>query len=423
MAKEDLKLLGLGVDWHRSFITTDINPFYDSFVRWQMRTLKNMGKIVIVKDMWKLKALEGRKVFLGATTLRPETITALNLAYQHMSKIPKKPTCLVELMGHDLIGLRVKSPLASNEVVYALPMLTILTDKGTGIVTSVPSDSSDDYMALSDLKLKALLRAKFGVKDEWVLPFEVIPIINILEFGDKSTEKVVMYSEPEKKFMSRLGDECVVVVTNQWYVTYGELEWRAKAEISSDLLKEMKQEFEYWCPFDLWVSGEFQDFSSDATRFSLADAGDAMDDANFVFETTNAAILRLTKEIGWMEGILAVEASLRQGPPSSFADWVFANEINIGIKLTEHNYNTMMFREALKTCLYDLQVGRDEYRLFCGLGGMDRDLLWQFMDVQTRLITPICPRYAEHVWKEVLKKDGFAVRVGWPAPDSTDLTL
>ncbi|KAF9602516.1 hypothetical protein IFM89_029815 [Coptis chinensis] len=34
-----------------------------------------------------------------------------------------------------------------------------------------------------------------------------------------------------------------------------------------------------------------EEFSADATRFSLADAGDGMDDANFVFETANAAIL------------------------------------------------------------------------------------------------------------------------------------
>ena len=38
-----------------------------------------------------------------------------------------------------------------------------------------------------------------------------------------------------------------------------------------------------------------EEFSSDATRFALADAGDTVDDANFVEETANAAILRLTK--------------------------------------------------------------------------------------------------------------------------------
>jgi leucyl-tRNA synthetase len=35
LAKSDLKSMGLHVDWRRSFITTDVNPFYDSFVRWQ----------------------------------------------------------------------------------------------------------------------------------------------------------------------------------------------------------------------------------------------------------------------------------------------------------------------------------------------------------------------------------------------------
>ncbi|KAK9291588.1 hypothetical protein L1049_019537 [Liquidambar formosana] len=168
-------------------------------------------------------------------------------------------------------------------------MLTILTDKGTGIVTSVPSDAPDDFMALHDLKSKPALRTKYGVKDEWVLPFEIVPIINIPEFGDKPAEKVcndlkirsqnekeklaeakrltylkgftegillvgefsgrrvqyakplirsklietgqaIIYSEPEKRVMSRSGDECVVALTDQWYITYGEPEWKKFAE-------------------------------------------------------------------------------------------------------------------------------------------------------------------------------------------------
>ena len=40
LAKHDLTKMGLKVDWRRSFITTDTNPFYDSFVRWQFKTLK-----------------------------------------------------------------------------------------------------------------------------------------------------------------------------------------------------------------------------------------------------------------------------------------------------------------------------------------------------------------------------------------------
>lgn len=82
-----------------------------------------------------------------------------------------------------------------------------------------------------------------------------------------------------------------------------------------------------------------------------------------------------------------------------------------------------MFWEALKTGFYDLQAARDEYRLSCGAEGMNSDLVWHFMDVQTRLITPICPHYAEYVWRELLKKEGFVINAGWPVADVPYLTL
>lgn len=46
------------------------------------------------------------------------------------------------------MGLPLSAPNAVHERIYVLPLLTILMNKGTGIVTSVPSDSPDDYTAL-----------------------------------------------------------------------------------------------------------------------------------------------------------------------------------------------------------------------------------------------------------------------------------
>lgn len=43
------------------------------------------------------------------------------------------------------------------------------------------------------------------------------------------SNQAVVYSEPEKKVMSRSGNECVVALTDQWYVTYGEEEWKRVA--------------------------------------------------------------------------------------------------------------------------------------------------------------------------------------------------
>lgn len=47
-------------------------------------------------------------------------------------------------------------------------MMTISMNKGTGVVTCVPSDSPDDWMAISDLRKKAPLREKYGLTEEMV---------------------------------------------------------------------------------------------------------------------------------------------------------------------------------------------------------------------------------------------------------------
>ncbi len=57
-------------------------------------------------------------------------------------------------------------------------------------------------------------------------------------------------------------------------------------------------------------------WGADATRMACADAGDSLEDANFVLDTANAAILKLTKEQDWMMLKLqaASEGKLRTGP-------------------------------------------------------------------------------------------------------------
>lgn len=50
------------------------------------------------------------------------------------------------------MGLPLKAPLAVHEIIYSVPMLSISMEKGTGIVTSVPSDSPDDWITVKDLQ-------------------------------------------------------------------------------------------------------------------------------------------------------------------------------------------------------------------------------------------------------------------------------
>ncbi len=219
-AQQDLKSFGIYTDWRRSFITTEVNPYYDSFINWQFTILKQKEKLRYGKrytvysaldgqpcadhdrskgegvgaqeyTIIKIKALElpeklkeqfgGKDVYLVAATLRPETMygqtncyvlpegeygvfemknneyficserSVKNMAYQDLTLEFGKYQKLATVTGQELIGLPLKAPLTSYEVVYALPMQTISMTKGTGIVTSVPSDAPDDWAALRDL--------------------------------------------------------------------------------------------------------------------------------------------------------------------------------------------------------------------------------------------------------------------------------
>jgi leucyl-tRNA synthetase len=107
-----------------------------------------------------------------------------------MTKEDTKFPCLAKITGQQLIGKRLKSPLTSYEFVYALPLTTISMVKGTGIVTSVPSDSPDDYAMLRDLQTKKGLREKYNVEEAWCVPFEPIPIIEIPGLGNMAAKKL-----------------------------------------------------------------------------------------------------------------------------------------------------------------------------------------------------------------------------------------
>ncbi|KAF2075235.1 hypothetical protein CYY_003453 [Polysphondylium violaceum] len=684
--ENDLKQLGVGVDWRRSFITTDVNQYYDSFVRWQFETLKDLGKVKYGKrySIWstiddqqcadheraqgegvapqnytliKLQVIDpvpevlkpiadsGKKIYLVPGTLRPETMygqtncwilpegkygafemangdvfvcterSVRNMAYQQLTHAKGQYKTLATFKGADILGAALKAPLAVNPVVYVLPMLSIDENKGTGVVTSVPSDSPDDYASLQDLKLKAPLRAKFGIKDEWVLPFEVIPIIDIPGYSNTSAVKAytdlniksqndrvlldqakditytkgfnegimmvgeyagkkvsdvkktikdelikngeaVEYSEPAGKVVSRSGDECVVALSDQWYINYGEddMEWKNKTlnvlsqletfgpetkkkfeyslgwlnqwacsrsfglgtklpwdekflieslsdstiymafytiahhlqgdvngtkpgisnikpeqlnravwdfilldkpypencSIPKEKLEVLKKEFNYWYPVDLRVSGidlvqnhlsfflythaaifndkqqpqairangfvnlngekmskstgnfltlydSIKQYSSDGTRIALADAGDGIDDANFVNKTAESALLKIHTQNLWIKEALDNIDQYVQGKPDRIQDIVFDSEMNRIIAGAEQAYENTQFREALHLVFFDLQNVRDQYKT-ATLDQMNKSLILKFIEIQALLIFPIAPHFAQHIW-------------------------
>ena len=359
LAIRDLTNFGCRIDWRRTFVTTDANPYYDAFVRWQMNRLKELEKIKFgkrytiysIKDgqpcmdhdrsegeavnpqeytalklrvlEWAPKAAEsikdkvpeGANFYLVPATLRPETMygqtccfvgpkinygifkasendyyvvterAARNMAYQGIFAKEGVIEKAAEIQGSDIVGSLVNAPLSVHKYgVRVLPMETVLPTKGTGVVTSVPSDSPDDCATVADLAKKA---DYYGIQKEWA-ELEAPAIINTSSYGDRCApflvkklkiaspkdtkqleeakelaykegyyqgtmtigdfkgEKVEVakpkvrkqlidageafaYSEPEKKVVSRSGDDCIVSLMDQWYLDYGEESWKQTA--------------------------------------------------------------------------------------------------------------------------------------------------------------------------------------------------
>jgi leucyl-tRNA synthetase len=184
---------------------------------------------------------------------------------------------VAELTGSEVVGTLINAPLSVHtEGVRILPMETVKDTKGTAVVTSVPSDSPDDYATVIDLAKKA---EYYGIQKEWA-ELEIIPIISTPAYGNltapalvkelkiqspKDTKKLeeakekaykegfykgtmlmgefkgkpveeakalvrqalidsgdaFNYAEPDGLVMSRSGDICVAANLDQWYMNYG----------------------------------------------------------------------------------------------------------------------------------------------------------------------------------------------------------
>ena len=388
ICKQDMNNFGARIDWRRSFVTTNANPYYDAFVRWQMNRLKELNKIqygirytvyspkdgqpcmdhdrtegegvapqdytaikLRVKE-WAPQAMKlveekipkNANIYFVAATLRPETMygqtccfvgpkitygvfkvsetkyyiitkrAAWNMAFQgtffSSDSFPRSPNELsaaIELPGSALVGTLVFAPLSvHSEGVRVLPMDSVLPTKGTGVVTSVPSDSPDDFATVTDLAKKA---EYYGIEKDWA-ELSIPPIIETPSYGNLTAPYLVKkmkinspkdakqlaeakdlaykegyykgtmlvgdfkgqsvesakpkvkealvksgdafeYAEPNGHVVSRSGDECVVAYLGQWFLNYGENdpEWRQQVVdyVGGDLetyTSEAKNQFE-----------------------------------------------------------------------------------------------------------------------------------------------------------------------------------
>ncbi|KAI8627983.1 leucyl-tRNA synthetase [Xylariaceae sp. FL1651] len=173
----------------------------------------------------------------------------------------------------------------------------------------------------------------------------------------------------------------------------------------------------------LTLRDSVEKYGADATRISLADGGDGIEDANFEETVANATILRLYELRRWCQETVN-DVTLRAGELGLF-DKMFLNELNILVSQTKQFYEDTSFKLALKSGFYDFIASRDWYRDITKAVGinMHRDLVKRYIELQALLLTPIAPHFSEYVYRDVLNHSNSVHNALYPEVEPADTTL
>ncbi len=346
--RRDLTAFGASVDWSRTFITTDQNPGYDAFVKWQFRRLKEgdylrLGRHPVIwcpKDEvpigdhdryegagevpleFTLLKFRLRERFVVTATLRPETVFGTTNVWvdpevkyvetlvdgerwiinedaaRKLEDQGMEVKVLGQVQGASLVGQSCIVPLVGDPV-QILPTQFIDQTIGTGIVSSVPSDAPDDLVALRELQADEETLVQYELDVPWVKSLDPIPIIDVEGFSPLPAEDVVrrmgIVSQGERERLEKakeevyrteyysgtMNDRCgafarlkveeakekvkaemlekgeaalmyepsgrvvcrcltravVKVVEDQWFLGYGDPEWKARVHQALDSMK------------------------------------------------------------------------------------------------------------------------------------------------------------------------------------------
>ena len=235
------KRFGFLVDWRRFTSTT--NPDYGKFIQWQFRKLMEKGLLIqkpyyapacincgpVAIDASETDLQRGGNaetneytllkfrcgdMFFVAATLRPETVYGQTNfwanpdveyakvrygdetwvisfeSYEKMRYQKDGMEVVGKIRGRDLMGVRCTAPVIHREIMV-LPAKFCDPNVGTGLVTSVPSDAPDDWIALKNLQDDVGMMTEYDLNIDDVRAIAPIAIIETKGWGPLPAVEIV----------------------------------------------------------------------------------------------------------------------------------------------------------------------------------------------------------------------------------------
>jgi leucyl-tRNA synthetase len=576
-AERDIIDFGARVDFSRSFVTTDVNPHYDSFVKWQFSKLIKDG-LVVYGNRYVIYSEKDGQPCADHDRSEGEGVEAKNYKtklIRYTTSTGKLVNVIAtckelyvdqEIYSVGSVGSAGSVHSADNEVSYN-PNEKFVSFEYEGNVYIVREGAYTNikhqyegtkYTGYFDLPLEFAIgcteqTGKYSVpkKNKSVAKRSTGFTVNIpgTELNCKGD---FTYYEPEKEVISRSGDLCIVALTPQWFINYGDgklkeqvneyitgelfspdpavtnhllssskwiKEWPCSrnyglgtvlpgtnyiidslsdstiymsyytvahliglvpvdiinsgqvwdyifgfnSELSevaagyANLINEMREEFNYWYPVDVRVSGKdlvpnhltmclynhiaiwgrgycprsyaingyqklngekmskhtgnfktlrdaIDKYGADALRLSLAEC-DGIDDADFRDEIANGHIMKLSSEREWFTKMVDhlssnVLAITTPGSYNNIWESILDSEVKMCMKRSHDHYKNYRFRKAVYDGFHSALQNRDMYMKFCAMSRIEVNsmLIYKTMSCILLMIYPVCPHFVEYIW-------------------------
>lgn len=233
IAQRDLKNFGALIDHTRSFITTDLNPYYDRFVKWQFEKLSEKNLLKFGKRYVIYSKLDDQPCADHDRTIGE----GIEPAEYQIILIEKKD-------GINYIFTRVPEKYYTSKIYFYINK----KDK------FIKFKYNEKYYACNEKSFNNLSYQLDNITfvDYYIPQFDKYlesnsskgtgMYVSNYDFDEpcsiSNPESDFRYFEPENEVISRSGDKCIVAKCNQWFINYGDE--LLKSKVNNFIEKEFK---------------------------------------------------------------------------------------------------------------------------------------------------------------------------------------
>jgi len=252
---QDITKLGVMVDKRRSFITTEANPFYDSFIKWQFNKLQEKGYLKfgtrnsIYSHNLEIQCQDHDRSIGEGVQIEVFSVVEYQIDMGEEDKttiyvwIPYMNT--FENMNQKIKAINFNSKTVFNKyfdatqkkIILMTPYLYSNYKEQYGELELVKENVNINEV--NDYEKNGKLVKKFNTGYSNYLGGEVIfadtnDKTDTLESNKLLSIKIEMSSE---LVVDRMGGTCIVKAVPQWYIDYANSEWKTEA---LDCIETMK---------------------------------------------------------------------------------------------------------------------------------------------------------------------------------------